>query len=207
MARSQPVSTTDTQARCTHFKALGFMARPQSLETRRGQTWPLPLGCQQDHALISARPLCLLPHPPSYVIPAWPRGAEQSACSPKQESFGGRQEICGLHPLPAQAGPSRNREIKGPTRTPGDTVQRPLPPTSSDARAAGGEGRGPEGITERNPPLPGPCCQASHPWKQAGCSRGRFSDLWSRNWGARFPQGPEVPQQMSGASDARHWSS
>ena len=46
---------------------------------------------------------------------------------PSQESFGGRQEICGLHPLPAQAGPSRNQEIKGPTRTPGDTVQRPLP--------------------------------------------------------------------------------
>ena len=121
LARSQPVSTTDTQARCTHFKALGFMARPQSLETRRGQTWPLPLGCQQDHALISARPLCLLPHPPSYVIPAWPRGAEQSACSPRRRASGADRRYVGFTHFQPKQVPAEIRKSKAP---PGPQVTR-----------------------------------------------------------------------------------
>lgn len=142
----------------------GLWPGPQSWRQEGDRPGPCPSAANQTTVLSSARPLCLPPYPPSYLSSQPGPGVLSSLLVSLKESFRGRQEICGLHPPPAQAGPSRNRESKGPTRTPDDTVQRPCPPTSSDAWAASGEGRGPEGITERNPPLPGPRCRASHPW-------------------------------------------
>ena len=140
LARSQPVSTTDTQARCTHFKALGFMARPQSLETRRGQTWPLPLGCQQDHALISARPLCLLPHPPSYVSSRHGPGVLSSLLVPRSRRASGadRRYVGFTHFQPKQV-PAEIGKSKAP---PGPQVTRcrdtsPQPPVMLGLRWGG----------------------------------------------------------------------
>lgn len=143
MAQSQPVSTTDTHAHCTHFKALGFMARATVLETRRGQTWPLPLGCQPDHSAE----LCKAPLPPTLptllsVIPAWPRGAEQSACFPHRRASGADRKYVGFTHLQPKQVPAEIGKAKAP---PGPQMTQcrdpaPQPPVMLGLPVGRGEG-------------------------------------------------------------------